>query len=277
MTSECRCGRPTDGYVCSLCCDRLSIALGDVPNAAEELDITITKQRAAATEGGAPSAETSLPWHEKAADARRVLHGLLVSWVRMCDEEGVRHQDYRGGLPDDQLPSLSRWLLWRVDGLALHPAGPDAVDELTDAVAACWRLIDRRPDRRYAGPCDHCKTDLYSTRAHGDIQCQECGAIYNIEERRAWLLQAAEDSFVGTLVTAAEASERLSFLGLTIAVDTIGKWHTRSKLESHGQSIGPPRARLYLWEDVHRLALLAADREAKRQEDVAQTRALRAG
>lgn len=277
VTNECRCGRPTEGYVCSLCLDRLSIALGDVPSVVEEVEITLTKQRAAALEGGAVSRETSMTYDVAASEAQGVLRALLVSWTRMCAEEGMRSQDYHHGLPADTLSAMSRWLLWRVDGLGLHPAGPDAVDELTDAVAGCWRVIDRRPDRKYAGPCDECQTDLYSTRARGQIQCKECGRIYDLEERRMWLLESAKESFVGTLVTSREASERLSFLDLPTPVGTIDKWYHRDKLVSHGETIAGKKARLYSWEDVHRLAMVAAQREANRQADVAQTRALRAG
>jgi len=277
-SNECRrCGRPTDAFTCTLCLDALSIALGDVPSIAEEMDITLSKQRAAATEGGAASRETALAFDLGASEALGVLRGLLVSWTRLCAEEGVRSQDYREGLPEDNLPALSRWLLWRVDGLGLHPAGSDAVDELTDAVAGCWRVIDRRPDRRYAGPCDTCSTDLYSTRSKGQIQCKECGHTYDLEERRMWLLESAEASFVGTLVTAREASERLSFVGLATPIATIDMWHHRKKLEGRGETIGVKQVRLYQWEDVHALALKAAEREAKRQADAEETRALRSG
>jgi hypothetical protein len=73
---------------------------------------------------------------------------VLVSWVRFCAEERVRNSSPHRGLPDDTLTEISKWLLWRVDGLALLDIGPEAVDEITAAVAACHRLIDRPADRR---------------------------------------------------------------------------------------------------------------------------------
>src|SRR5690606_38528960 len=132
--------------ICEHCADQLARALGSVDALAEELDTTITKQRAIPTEGTSRAATCScaiddpacphalIPWHDKAADAKRHLHGILVSWVRLCSEEGVRHQSRNNDLPADNLPSLSTWLLWRVDGLARHDAGHDAVNEITAAV-----------------------------------------------------------------------------------------------------------------------------------------------
>src|SRR5690606_6847539 len=84
--TTCRCGRPTrdDRSLCDACLEQLGIALGDCAWLDAEIEVTMTRQRAAATSGGAPSATTPLPWHERAAESRRNLHALLVSWVRFC-------------------------------------------------------------------------------------------------------------------------------------------------------------------------------------------------
>ena len=68
-------------------------------------------------------------------------------------------------MPDDNLPALSRWLLWRVDGLALHDIGPEVVVEVTSAVAHCHRLIDRPADRQYLGVCDVCQSGRLYAKA----------------------------------------------------------------------------------------------------------------
>lgn len=235
--TTCRCGRETrdDAYVCEACADSLAKALGDVPWLNDELEVTITRQRAIPTEGGSRSTETPLPWHDAAAEVRRTLHGLLATWVRFCAEDQVRHQAATDRLPEDNLPSMSRWLLWRVDGLALHDIGPEAVDEITDAVAACHRVIDRRPDRWYAGPCTaedesgggECGTDLYALRSTGIVECRKCETAYDVAERRKWLLAEAEDR----LAPAAEIARAVSWLGaLPLTADRVRQWAARDRL-----------------------------------------------
>jgi len=247
--NECRCGRPLRDTltVCDTCADQLATALGDVPWLDDELETSITRQRALPTEGGARTAETPLPWHEKASETRRHLRALLVSWTRLCDEEAVAHQSPADDLPADTLPAISRWLMWRVDGLARHDAGPDAVDEITDAVAACRFVIDRRPDRWYAGPCvaegdgGPCAADLYARASTGVVECRECGSVYDVAERREWLLAEAHDR----LADAATVARAVSWLGtapLTPAL--VRKWAERGRILVKGHDGTRPLYRI---------------------------------
>lgn len=255
MTTECRCGRPTrdDAYVCDQCSDDLGGALGDVPWLDEQLEITITGQRAA-TYDGAPSrgAERPSPVHWGASEARAHLRALLVSWTLFCDAEGVRSTDPRPGLPADNLPALSRWLLWRVDGLTLHDIGPEAVDEITSAVVHCRRVIDRREVPRYVGTCDECDSDLYETS--GRATCRRCGAEYDLETLR----RRMESALVGRLVTAREGATLLSRFGLETGQGTIDKWHERGKVIGAGSN--GRGHRLYRWEELLALAIRAAEK-----------------
>lgn len=252
---ECRCGKPTRDhvYACDTCADLLARALGDVPWLDEQLDTTITRQHAIPTEAGPRTFDKPLPWHDAAADARRTLHGLLVSWVRFCDEEHVRHSSPRDGLPADTLAALSGWLLWRVDGLTLRDIGPEAIDEITSAVAACHRIVDRRPDRWYAGPCatDDCAADLYAQRRDGDVRCRDCGATYDVAARRAWLLAEAEDR----LAPAAEVARAVSWLGAApLTASRVRKWAERERILAKGHDGARP---LYRIGDA--INLLASD------------------
>lgn len=252
--NECRCGRPTRdvAYVCDHCADELSNALGDVPWLDTELEVTITKQRAIPTEGGSASFEKALPWHEKASETRRELHGLLATWIRFCAEENIRNASPHHGIPDDTLQAMSGWLLWRVDGLTLHDIGLEAVDEITSAVASCRRVIDRRPDRWYAGPCvtDGCGADLYATRREGSVKCRQCEAMYDVAERREWLLAEAEDR----LAPASEIARAVSWLGAEpLTGDRVRKWAERGQLvvKSHD---GKGRPLYRIGDAIDRLA-----------------------
>src|SRR5690349_4357050 len=127
--NECKCGRPTrDGRsICDECLRQLDRALGDCTWLDEEVENSMTKQKAVTYGGGSRSSETAMPWHERAGDVRRTLHGLLVSWVRFASDEHVKGAP--SDLPADTIPALSGWLLNVTDGLALHDIGAEAFDE----------------------------------------------------------------------------------------------------------------------------------------------------
>jgi hypothetical protein len=138
-------------------------------------------------------------------------------------------------------------MLWRVDGLALHEAGSDAVDELVSAVAHCHRLIDRRPERKFLGPCN-CGRDLYAATAVKSVVCEHCGQDYDTEALREMMFSQV----TGRLVTAREGATLLSRFGLETKQGTIDKWRERKRLAERGHNARDHR--LYLWEDLLALA-----------------------
>lgn len=220
--TECRCGRPTrdERYSCDACSDDLSKSLGEIPWLVDEIEVSITKRKGldyrkvGGATGGKKAGYPSPPeWG--AAEARGNLRAVMVSWVRFCEDEHVRHQSHMVGLPDDDLKAMSRWLLWRVDGLALLDIGPEAVDEITSAVAHCRRLIDRPADKQYLGDCQVCAAvgeqgRLYVRPGSAMARCQSCGDTVDAETLRAGLLRELDDR----LCTAAEVAELSTYLGL---------------------------------------------------------------
>lgn len=233
----CNCGKPTrDGaYFCDSCGHEVAAALGDVPWLDEQLEITITRTSGVDYRklGGTASSETPSPVHWVAADARGHLKALLVSWTRFCDEEKVRNSSPYEGLPADNLVALSRYLLWRIDGLALLDIGPDAVEEIVSAVAHCRRLIDRHPERQYLGRCDMCQEgSLYATPGSAWARCQACDAAIDAETIRTKLLKELDDR----LCTAAEIAHLSTYLGLKAGREQvrnrINQWHARERIHS---------------------------------------------
>lgn len=236
--NECRCGRPTrdHAYVCDSCGDLLARSLGDVPWLDEQLEITTTRTSGIdyRTLGGAKSTETPSPVHWAASEARTHLKALLVSWVLFCDAEAVRSSDPRAGLPEDNLGALSRWLLWRVDGLALLDIGPEAVNEITDAVQTCHRLIDHHPERQYLGGCDMCDGGHLYARPGGKwATCDACDASHDATTIRERLVKELEDR----LYTAAEIAKLSTYLGLKAGREQVRKrinqWHSRGQVSAH--------------------------------------------
>jgi len=259
---ECRCGRPTrdQAWICDDCSASFVATLHDLGPLDEEIAVTITRQRAAAATGGPRSADTSLPWHERAGDARRALHGLLVSWVRFCAEEDVRGPQIAD--PDDNIRSLAEWLATRVAGLALLDIGPEAIDEITDAAAECHRIVFwKRRNRVYLGPCGHedeeqdepCPGEVYADEGEPVGYCDLCGEGATVVVKRA----ALEADLDTRLYTAAEIARLSTFLGLDVPRDAVRKrvhyWHRHKLIQQKATSddghpmfrYGEVRGRLY--------------------------------
>lgn len=250
--SDCKCGRPTrdHAYACEACGDLLARALGDVPWLDEQMEVTITRQqgidyrRLNNGKGGKKDAERPLPGNWAASEARTHLRALLVSWVLFCDAEAVRNSDPGDGLPTDGIVAMSRWLLWRIDGLLLHEIGPDAVDELTTAVAHCHRLIDRHPERQYLGPCTACPDGrLYARPGGAMATCEACDTSLDASAVRTRLLAELDDR----LCTAAEIARLSTYLGLKAGRDQvrnrINQWHSRGRISSESVLVDEPAFR----------------------------------
>jgi hypothetical protein len=251
MTEQtCRCGKPTRNaaYFCDDCAQVLFVALGEVPWLDGELETTIGGQKAASYTGSSSrGAEVPSPVNWGASEARTHLRAVLVSWVRFCADEAVRNTSPHLGLPPDDLPAISRWLMWRVDGLALLDIGPEAVDEITDAVTTCRRFVDRPPELKYAGPCD-CGRDVYHRPGATQAYCRECGETHDVGERYTWM----KSQVMGRLVTAREGATLLSRFDLETQQGTIDKWRERGRLVEKGHN--PTGQRLYLFDDLIDLA-----------------------
>lgn len=271
--TTCSCGQPTrdDAYVCDNHRDELEKALAEVPATIDEIELTMTRQRSAPISGGPSSATKPLPWHEKAADAKRNLRAILVSWVRLCDEEGVRGAPTR--LPDDDPAAMSRYLLHCAQGLALHEAGMDAVDEITDAVAECWRVISwRKRERIYLGRCGQvvkdddgevitlaCDGDVYAEEGEPVGHCEDCAQGVTVVIRKAEIDKLLNDR----LMTAAEASTAAIYLGLPVSRERvrnrINQWHKRGRITAAPADTDEIRFR---YADLRRLLFAEFGRDA---------------
>lgn len=251
--STCTCGKPTrnDAYVCDDCLDAFAKLLGEVTWIDGELDITISKQRASG-DAGAPSAEKPLPYDDRASAKADALRHELVQLVRFCTEEGIKSRDDRGERPENTLPALSRWLMWRVDGLAFNDMAQQFIADVSTAIRDCRRVIDLPPERSYAGPCPECKRDLYHRPNAAQVTCSGCGQRWDVGEVVAWMRGRIEAEMTDRLVTAREGATLLSRLGMETAQGTIDKWHHRALLAEAGHTAAGHR--LYRWDDLIPLA-----------------------
>ena len=232
------CDRPVvEGHFCMVCSDKLSRALGDVPALWDELDTVLTKQaRYAAAEFR--RGEQALPFNPVASEIGWVLRNTLSTWCRIIGEERGRE------LPEDTPAAMARWLLNHVSWLRHHLAGAEAVEEITSAVRAVRKAVDRPAERIYAGPCKDCNGDMYGKPGAAMVACRPCGLEYDVAEMVAWMRQEAR----GRLVTAREGAVLLSKFGFETTRNRIDLWHHKKLIEVSGHD--PQGRNLFRVDDL---------------------------
>jgi hypothetical protein len=164
--------------------------------------------------------------------------------------------------PDDTLPAMALWLARNMDRVRRHEAAADICREVTAAVRHATRVIDRPPQRVYAGPCD-CGRDLLTKPGRTLVSCPACGATYGIAERIEWMRSRLDDH----LGSAAYAAAVLPGIGIHVTASMVRGWAHRHRLEA--RCVLPPRYPGGLEQPLFRLGdimTLALAREAARSQ-----------
>jgi hypothetical protein len=228
-----------DRCVCPRCAATLRGLLTDLPDLFGDLDIARTRQARIGAGGTSHAAVAPLPFALAPADARWVLASTLLTWL-----------DHVTEIRGHQLPATwsaaGAYLTGAVDWLAAHPAGADAIDELTAAIRNARRAIDAPGSRQYAGPCTAelpvipwapgfadvpCGADLYAAEDADTVTCRRCAAVYPVAARRSWLLEQAAD----LLLPWREIARAVDGLGVPISENTLKSWVRRKRLVGHGK------------------------------------------
>ncbi|MBV2364278.1 hypothetical protein [Streptomonospora nanhaiensis] len=228
------CGRPSgdDAYTCTTCADTLRAALREItghglPHGLDtDLDIALAKQGTRPPDGGRPNraCETPIPIDLRASEAAHILRNTLSTWVRLIHADGSARP-----LPDDTLPAMAAWLLPLCGWLRHTHYGPEAIDEITTAVAQARRAVDTPPSLTYVGPCQ-CGHPVYARPGAPVATCRECGTSWGVAEQRQWLRDAAE----GMLMTAAQIARATSRESARVTASTVRSWASRGRLVAHG-------------------------------------------
>jgi len=208
---------------------------GHHPGLWEELQTTIARLSRMSGSAGtsARPAESAMPYHRKASEVAHRLGNTVTTWARLFAEEH-EHLEFTA----TTVPAAARWLATFPTLLAEHPAAGEMYSGILQVVMAAGRVIDRAPDKVYAGPCyeplsedgGRCEGQLYATQGKPFVHCRECGARHEVEARQEWLSQALGDQ----LVTAAEAAPVLSWLsGKAISRNLIAAWKRDGRVEVH--------------------------------------------
>jgi hypothetical protein len=188
-------------------------------------------------------------------------------WCRtIAEKRGVRLD------ADIQPDQLARWLLRYPTEAAQLEDAHELFENIHSMTKAARRTIDLAPDRRFLGPCDSCGEDLFIWVTPGrlpeKVHCanEECDFSTSVQERRAYLLEAAYDR----LLTAAEMSRAIRELvpGKPLSPNLISQWASRGlrgrTLTKYGPHPRDPHERTrFRVEEVIEFARLSMGGEAK--------------
>lgn len=235
MAQECGvCTQPVgdQATICAPCTGGLMRRLKDMPELADDLETTMSRQdRLAGHSDGGKSSDTPLFWKDRAGDALRVLRDMLRRWT----EQFTHAQPDTTDVP---VADLARVLANLLGTIRQHEAAPQFAIACEDATRECRRIIDKPADRVYLGPCGledgqeaTCREELFARPRADTVACKTCGREHSVHERRTVLLDTVEDR----LVTYSEASKALpTLMDKPLAVGTIRQWVHREQLEIKG-------------------------------------------
>lgn len=234
-----------------------------------ELEDTLTRQARVGARNGRRGTETPLAFHLGASIDLETLRDGLQMW---CSAVATQRGITVDAAPDPT--DLALWLLRWSGEVAQHENAAELHGDILSMTKACQRTIDLAPELRYVGPCDGhravvpetvgCGKDLYASMNSFTVHCgtEECGAEYNIETRRIWLLEQAIDQ----LRTIPQLSRELPWIaGIVINAKVIGMWAARDKLHRYdAHHLDKKKLHRYRVGEVIELAReMAAERAAE--------------
>jgi hypothetical protein len=228
--------------VCITCKDDITAALKDIAayrGLGWDLDVAMTRRTHVRLTPGEVIEEkhypgvlpaTPLPYNPRAADTARTLRNVLATWARLiCQETGADQ-------PADTITAIAAWMVPWVGWLRHHPAGDEAHKNILDAVWRARRIVDRPPERLYAGVCI-CGAHLYARTGDPVIVCRagehDEPLVFQVEERRAEMLTALDDY----LANSRQMARLMGYLGITLPDSTIRWWASekgKRRILAHG-------------------------------------------
>ncbi len=220
--------------LCRNCATTLERNLGDLPALVEQLDLTLSRQVGQSDRVGGRGPEKPMAYNVGASNVLGEIKAVLVGWVRDLVESG------EGRTPADTHQACALFLVARIRTLRVHPAAEEIAREVADVHRKATEAIDRPPVTFFAGHCEAvdfeaevvavCGKPLYARLGEQTAKCK-CGARYDVEERRGWLLDAAQ----GYLLTKSDMIRAVAgLLGEDVSDARFRKWIERERLIGQG-------------------------------------------
>lgn len=248
-------------WICKECADSFATMLKAVPDIVDQINLTRAGTQGIdyrTVGGGSGGSKTMpLPVAPAAYLARDEIRKVLLALVRACTDLRVQHSHHLVTIPHrGDIPAMATWLLWRVDGMALHPEFDGMPQALGRTIERALRVIDRPPTRQDLGACPTgCGGRFTAVQGHAIGECSRCQHREDAQPIRDGLLRVLDDR----LCTASEIARLSTYLGLTAdrkRVETVVRvWSHRGRIKSSTDprdTAVPPRS-LYRFGDVHPL------------------------
>ncbi|WP_017614160.1 hypothetical protein [Nocardiopsis salina] len=215
-----------EAFVCSTCTHRLSVALGDVADLAEELQTDLTRQGRRGGRDGGRDAEAPLPFDVGASIVADALLSTLTSWALIVAG------DLLGTPPATGAAGLASWLGARVERIRHRPDGGVCVDEVCAAIEAARDQVHgpaRGPNSLLLGVCPECGQALYGRERVRQARCRRdgCDGVVDAAEWRYDALQQLAEEVLPAVDAARAASV---FLGVDISAARVRQWRRRGRL-----------------------------------------------
>lgn len=231
--------------LCASCTGTLERYLAETDALCGELEVTITRQAKTRT-AGSTTTEKPVPFNVEASTAKGVLRMTLKGFAAYVAErrlaEGVTVK-----LPTPATAeNCATVLLNHVDWISRRDEAPEIHRAVEQAVRDATRAIDNAPDTITLGVCGgddgECTAPLRAIHGHHQTTCHTCGTVWDVNERRDWLLTQAGHYHV----TPAEASRIIPDL----TPQRIKKWSQRGHVTRYDGR--------YVLAHLHRLTRLKA-------------------
>lgn len=222
------CGRHIidTAYVCAVCSNRVANRLNDTAELYAEMTIAIARLARFGDPVRFSVGERPLPYNLDASRGAATVDNTITTWARHIANERGLPGPHRG-------TNIMHWLARQCDWLRYRQEAAEALDELDYAARLIMQVIDSPTPYWYAGRCDNCGEGLYARTGAETVNCRTegCYATYGAKDRKAWLLDYANDS----LATAAEIARFVSAMrGEMVTASMIRGLAHRGRIIPHG-------------------------------------------
>lgn len=277
-----------DSFVDPVCLDDLEVALGNTPALLQDLMVLMSREARVRT--GTPTQRrvehtrwddtlrkgegrqlasvgfTRTPHVARAGDQLHTLSAAVTTAVRaLVDHRGIQ-------LPPTVVDaaSASRWLLTNLQALALDPAGPDIVHQVTTEARRAMRVIDTAPEGAYIGLCDGlhgCRAPMRAQLDEAEHVCS-CGLRYDVDARLTALHERITSALLSIPQIAALSEVNPRNFGEKLTEDQLKGWLKRGRLIAAGHTQHPTKPMetmaLYRAGDVLAIVEERQEREQRR-------------
>lgn len=229
---SCGCGQP-DGLLCHDDSAALEVMLAAAPQLIEQLDLAIAKQARVSKGNYAGSPERPKSADDELGNSNLKHERSPVNWGVVAVRDALMVE----------LAFIGEDINW----VRRHPQVAEMVRDFGKAVANAYRAIDRARDREYLGTCFYeedgavCHAEVWVKPKERTVRCTQCEHVYDVAERREWLLDQAEDR----IVTPREAVQYVGDVGgMSVGYQRIRNYVDRKRIVSRPSPDGVMRFRL---------------------------------